>query len=292
LAEITVIKWDLEKAELSDFKTTAPYAYLYSIQDPFVQNIRLEEMAAAAQKLGFRTFKKAYIEYKKSLKQGDARPDGNVTEFQKSPLDLNCGKWSATESGVYCESEYGPIEACSHPIEPVQRLINIDTDTEKLTLWYRRGNTTRSIIVEKSILASPQSIIKLADRGIGVTSETAKALIKYLADVESMNYTNIPEKRSVSRLGWIPKYGFSPYVDDLEFDGDPLDLPGHDYLLFSGHKLHKEFVLLRSLDDLICLLVIGFQGAVLGEDFRMLRPEDIERPLEVSIHIRSDQKGR
>jgi len=220
LAEITVIKWDLEKAELSDFKTTAPYEYLNSIPDPFVQNLKLEEMAAAAQKLGFRTFKKAYTEYKKSIKQGEPRADGKQTEFQDQPLELNCGKWIANDSGVKIESEYGPVEACSHAIEPVQRLINIDTDTEKLTIWYRRGRTVRNIIVEKSVLASPQSIIKLSDRGIAVNSENAKAMIKYLSDLEAMNYMSIPEKRSVSRLGWIPKYGFSPYVDDLEFDGD------------------------------------------------------------------------
>lgn len=220
MAEITVIAWDADNATLADFKTSAPYAYLESIQDPFVRNIKLEELALVAQKLGFRTFKKAYSEYKKSIKQGTPRTDGKQTEFQDQPLELNCGNWTANDSGVKIDSEYGPVEACSHAIEPTQRLINIDTDTEKLTIWYRRGKTVRSIIVDKSVLASPQSIIKLSDRGIAVNSENAKPLIKYLADLEAMNYTAIPEKRSVSRLGWIPKYGFSPYVDDLEFDGD------------------------------------------------------------------------
>lgn len=220
MAGITTIKFDLAAADLADFKTTRPYEYLYNIPDPFVQSIKLEEMAQAAAKLGFRTFKKAYAEYKKSLKQGEARTDGKQTEFQDQPLEMNCGQWIANDAGVRIDSQYGIIEACSHPIEPVQRLVNIDTDIEKLTIWYKRGKMVRSIVVEKSVLASPQSIIKLADRGIAVNSENAKSLIKYLSDLEAMNYSAIPEKRSVSRLGWIPKYGFSPYVADLEFDGD------------------------------------------------------------------------
>jgi len=240
LAEITVIKWDLETAALADFKTTTPYAYLDSIPDPFIQNIKREEIAAAASKLGFKTFKKAYEEYKKSIKQGSPRADGKQTEFQDQPIELNCGNWTANDSGVKIDSEYGPIEACSHAIEPTQRLINIDTDTEKLTIWYRRGKTVRSIIVEKSVLASPQSIIKLSDRGIAVNSENAKAMIKYLADLEAMNYMTIPEKRSVSRLGWIPKYGFSPYVDDLEFDGDQQFRTAFESV--SEHGKYKEWL--------------------------------------------------
>lgn len=35
-----------------------------------------------------------------------------------------------------------------------------------------------------------------------------------------MNYNEIEEKNSVSRLGWINNHGFSPYVDGLVFDGE------------------------------------------------------------------------
>ena len=53
-----------------------------------------------------------------------------------------------------------------------------------------------------------------------MTSESAKALVRYLHDVENMNYDILPEKPSIGRLGHIPGHGFSPYVDGLEFDGD------------------------------------------------------------------------
>ena len=33
-------------------------------------------------------------------------------------------------------------------------------------------------------------------------------------------YEEIPEQKSVSRMGWVGQHGFSPYVDDLAFDGE------------------------------------------------------------------------
>ena len=51
-------------------------------------------------------------------------------------------------------------------------------------------------------------------------SENARELVKYLSAVESMNYDDMCETKSVGRLGWIKGYGFSPYVDNLRFDGD------------------------------------------------------------------------
>ena len=38
--------------------------------------------------------------------------------------------------------------------------------------------------------------------------------------MEQLNYEQIPEVSSVGRLGWIDDYGFSPYVEDLVFDGE------------------------------------------------------------------------
>ena len=224
MPEITEVpKWDPTKATADDYKTSLPYDYLFALrQDPFLHQVKLEEMAENAKKVGIRNFKKLYAEYSRTVKKsGDSRINiGNVTEFNNQPHEWYSGRWVANESGIVCGTDLTTLEACTHPIMPVQRLINIDTDTVKIKLWYRPGKHEQFVIVDRSILASPQSIIKLADRGVAVNSENAKALIKYLSDIESLNYAAIPEKRSVARLGWIPKYGFSPYVDGLEFDGE------------------------------------------------------------------------
>ncbi|MDD4096613.1 MAG: DUF927 domain-containing protein [Oscillospiraceae bacterium] len=218
-----VPKWDPAKVTVDDYKTSRPYEYLFALRhDPFLHQVRLEEMAEQARQVGVRNFKKLYSEFSRTAKKsGDTRVNiGNVTEFNNQPHEWYSGRWVANESGIVCGTDLAILEACTHPIMPVQRLINIDTDTVKVKIWYRPGRYEQYVIVDRSVLASPQSIIKLADRGIAVNSENAKALIKYLSDIESLNYAAIPEKRSVARLGWIPKYGFSPYVDGLEFDGE------------------------------------------------------------------------
>ena len=108
---------------------------------------------------------------------------------------------------------------CRHPIMPIQRLCNVDTGEERLKIAYRKGRFWRSLIAEKSTLASSNSILQLAANGVLVTSENAKALSKYLFEIEELNYDMIPEQKSVSRLGWVGD-GFSPYVDELVFDGE------------------------------------------------------------------------
>ena len=109
---------------------------------------------------------------------------------------------------------------CRHPILPVQRLVNIDSGEERLKIAYKKGRAWRSLIAEKSTLASSNSILQLAANGVVVNSENAKALSTYLLDIENLNYDYIPEQKSVGRMGWVGEHGFSPYVDDLVFDGE------------------------------------------------------------------------
>ena len=208
-------------ATKEDFCTTIPYAYLYSLRkDRFNHDVKRDEMADAAKLVGIRNFKKRYENYVNDIRFQSAKPVGAVTDFQDQPLELSTGKWQASESGVWCEGEYQDLYACSHPIMPVERLINIDSGMEKMRIAFRAGYRWREYIADKSTLASAQAIIALSDYGISVTSETSKNLVKYFQDLEHLNYSIIPEKHSVGRLGWIHGYGFSPYVDNIVFDGE------------------------------------------------------------------------
>ncbi len=165
------------------------------------------------------------------------RDNINVTHFTDSPITLHCGDWQADNNGIYTKE--GKL-VCPHPILPVERLVNIDNGTEKLKLAYCRDGKWREIVVDCTTCFHKQNIITLADRGIFVTSETAKDLVKYLSDLmwlnmdtperaqrESERYFNeytahaypIPVSRSIGRLGWIDDE-FAPYVDDIHYDGD------------------------------------------------------------------------
>ena len=154
------------------------------------------------------------------LKQADSKN----TQFTDAPLVLKCGKWDATDAGISIAeiTKSGDIikyTACPHPILPVERLVNIDTDTEKTKIAFFKDMRWRDITIDNSILANKSTITQLADRGVMVTSESAKDLVKYLSEVASLNMQTIPFYRSISRLGWIEK-DFAPYDKTIKYDGD------------------------------------------------------------------------
>ena len=75
------------------------------------------------------------------------------------------------------------------------------------------------MIVPKDIMSSANKITSLYKRGISVTSENAKCLVRYLQDIEDLNGENIPVQYSSSKLGWNST-GFLPYDTGITFDGD------------------------------------------------------------------------
>lgn len=178
-------------------------------------------MVKYAKTQGFTGFTKVYKSYCDSLRQAaDTIHVDNTTQFSGQPMELDAGDWEADDLGITRQNGLFSITACPHPVMPVERLVNIDTGVEKLRLAYRKGRNWREIIVEKSVLASAQKVTSLADRGISVTSETAKGFVQYISDLENRNYDRLPERKSIGRLGYIPGEGFSPYVEGLIFDGD------------------------------------------------------------------------
>ena len=142
----------------------------------------------------------------------------NTTHFGYSGTEYNCGMWVADMSGVKAFSDKGGFRlACYHPILPVERLFNIETKTEKIRLAYFRDNKWKDIIVDKDLIASNSKIVKLASYGIAVTSESAKNLVSYLADVENLN--TIPISQSTSKLGWNGD-DFIPFDTSIKFDDE------------------------------------------------------------------------
>ena len=214
-------EWEFEKA---DFLTTAPYEALYQYHtQPFTHAAKLEEMVACAKKAGFNGVKTMYRRYVESLKiQSNTIYIDNETQFSDSPLVLDAGEWETDDEGIRKKFGYDTAVACSHPILPVERLVNIDTGMEKLTLAFRHGINApwRRVVVDKDDLKDARSVTSLYKKGISVTSENAKYFVKYIQELEDLNRERIPERKSIGRLGYIPGEGFSPFVDGLIFDGD------------------------------------------------------------------------
>lgn len=198
-----------------------PFEWIYQSKDNKLQYAqRIELVKAKAKEVGISSFKSLWKAYLDTVQMVSSTSYDNVTEFSGQPFQLNCGAWEASDYGVYGRNMFGgEVEACNHPIMPIRRLKNIETDTEKIILAFcKREEKWRTVTVDRKTVSSPNSIISLADYGIAVNSENARNLIKYLAEVENLNLDVIPLQKSVSRLGFIGKHGFSPYSEGLVFD--------------------------------------------------------------------------
>lgn len=168
-----------------------------------------------------KTYKKVYQETRKK-KESSISPIENWTNFTNSPYGrMRCRSWIASDDGICL---YNPntgltdILACYHPILPVERLKNLETREEQIKLAYKRDGIWEELIVPKTMVTSTAKIVSLSGRGVAVTSENAKYLVRYLADVENSNEEYIKVQYSSSKLGWI-KGGFLPYDKSIVFDG-------------------------------------------------------------------------
>lgn len=204
------------------YNSSEPYAFLYQYKDDkFLLGQMRERLKAQAAKVGVRGFIGLWNAYLETINQQRGISMDNATQFEGQEIELFSGQYVCDEYGVSMTDKYGYEQTiCRHPIMPVERLVNIDSGEERLKLAYKKGRAWRTIIVEKSVIASSSSILQLAASGIMVNSENAKALSTYILEMEQLNYDLIPEQKSVGRLGWVGTHGFSPFVDDLVFDGE------------------------------------------------------------------------
>ena len=204
-----------------DYLSVAPYEWLYGFRANAFQMERLRGMMledAKSKKVGNAGI--LWRQYVKLQLGGQGRDIAqNMTAFSGQPLELQCGDYDCYDDGIsYQNSMGGTTVVCPHPITVSKRLINIETGEVKVEIAYRRGRGWKKAIFDKTVLSTARNITALSTCGISVTSESAKELVRYLAFVEDENYDELPEVQTVSRLGWVDGYGFSPYVKGLLYD--------------------------------------------------------------------------
>ncbi len=202
--------------------TSEPYQWLEQFKDDrFALQQQCQRMKLQAGSVGVRCFMSLWNTYLESQHTKKGERLDNATQFDAQPVELFSGQYICDDYGVRMSDRFGyEITICVHPIMPVRRLINIDEGDERLEIAYKKGRSWRSIIIEKSVVASSNQILQLAAYGVVVTSENAKLLSSYLLTMEQLNYDTISEEHSFGRLGWVLDHGFSPYVDKLIFDGE------------------------------------------------------------------------
>lgn len=228
-----------------DFLSEAPYEKLYSyFGNEFAMNREVLKMANNANSVkfrGFRTQWKLYLEAKDRERKQQTAIVPNQTEFDGQMIELECGNWESSDFGICRVNKFGAREmACSHPIMPVGRLVNIDTGEVKLRIAYKRPGRDKkwqTTIISKEAVADSKQLNKhMSAIGVSINQKSAPILMEYLTDIEDRNYDLIPESKSIGRLGYIEGEGFSPYVENLVFDGDAAYRSLYGYIKSGGSQ--------------------------------------------------------
>lgn len=198
---------------------------IFEIEDNMDRTKYIEAMRNQARQMKrvseFNAILKAFFtDYSQKMKE-----TGNKTSFTGQSLQLECGQWRANDSGVTMQrwdNKGIPIvvNACTHPILPIEILKNVDTSEERMRLAYFKHGTWSQVTVGRDICADNNSIVKVLSKiGIEVTSENAKHMVRYLSDCVGYNPKTLEPKKSINRLGWSGNE-FMPYADDIVYDGD------------------------------------------------------------------------
>ena len=104
-------------------------------------------------------------------------------------------------------------------IQPVGIFKNIDNGDEYVKCAFiPRGKTNWSyVVISKETILGNGKITKLANKGIDVTSDSARLLVAFIRDL--LNNNVLPENISTSKMGWHGKK-FLPYDEGIQFDGE------------------------------------------------------------------------
>lgn len=140
--------------------------------------------------------------------------------------EMYTGQWTLSKDGVSCEvvinkktGEKDTVHVTSTPIVPICHLENQDTGCNKLELAFMVGESRRTVILDREVVANKSKIVSLANFGVDVTTSNAGQLVNYLADIQRWNMAKIPREKSISHLGWAGEK-FLPYDEDIRFDGE------------------------------------------------------------------------
>lgn len=151
--------------------TTKPFEYLYAHKEnKFEMKQLLGRMSAQAQTVGIRNLAALFKAYMETV-SGTVTPGYNKTDFSGQEMELDCGGWSASDTGIYGTDKMGfEVVACYHPIMPVQRLVNIDTGIHKVKLAFSLGRRWGSVIEDRNVISDSRSIIGLSSTELWSTA--------------------------------------------------------------------------------------------------------------------------
>lgn len=128
---------------------------------------------------------------------GDILPD--------APAGADCvvpPNWQISQDGISkTQSERHEI-LLSCPLILCRRLIDTSERKELLEMAWQRDGRWQRRNVARAMVATPRTLVELADLGLPVNAINAREVIQYLADFERVNVSSLPVVRVTSRMGW------------------------------------------------------------------------------------------
>ena len=143
----------------------------------------------------------------------------SVTAWEGQALSLDAASYVidgdriSEQRGSYVE------HVCDHPIMPVRRYVDIESGEESMEIAYKLDGKWKSEVFDKGTLLSANTITVLGKYGIDVTSESAKALVRFLNCLDKRNRAVIPVSRMSTHVGWIGENEFVPYAEGVGYGG-------------------------------------------------------------------------
>lgn len=134
---------------------------------------------------------------------------------------------------VMVKGEQAEVRVSAVPMVISKRLRSIDTGEEKIQLAYQRDGEWQTITTERPTAFSSRNIVELSSRGLPITSERARHVVKYLGDFEDANLATLPIAASVERMGWV---GHAKFLPGLAGDVTLDPAPGSEGLAMAYHE--------------------------------------------------------
>jgi len=153
----------------------------------------------------------------------------NIETYAVKPEELIPGAprlriptgYKVNEQGIFEADKDGWKRICYVPIYLARILVNVEYELEqKVEIAYCLNGSWHKIIASPSMVFVSRNLPLLSDRGLPVSSEEAKKIVRYLSLLRGENLDLLSSTgKFVSRLGWISKYQFLPgFADDVVID--------------------------------------------------------------------------
>jgi hypothetical protein len=237
------IQDEISKFDADTIRSGAAFSLLETAEDELTRERILACLKARAISVGIKAgdftamakaakndLKRKAIEAKKAEQQAKRDSDrakvdeqgtlDGLAEMMEDGVAPDFGSYICTNRSVLASGPQGQIyEIIGHPLFPTVRYVNIETGSELLDLSYKMDGRWKKVhLVDRKTISQSKTITALSEYGLNITSENARDVVVYLAEMDKRNRDHIVKRETVSHLGWVDGRGFSPYIDGVEYD--------------------------------------------------------------------------